>query len=156
MLIVKIIENNTMYSMQIDLHTLLCSNKVISAIFVSSIFSVHSSTNLSTNIFPHQQFSQSKYSLTSHDLSNSNSQLLGFQINHLLHTPLSINILRSRLHLSSFHLCLLLQALASRLHLHLQVSCHFMGLVSLVLDIRLNTLPFMFLITSGIFLHMDH
>ena len=39
---------------------------------------------------------------------------------------------------------LLLQTLASNLHLHLHVSCHFMCLVSLVLDIRLNTLTFKF------------
>ena len=34
------------------------------------------------------------------------------------------------------------------LHLHLQVSCDSMYLVSLVLDIRLNTKTVMFLITS--------
>ena len=38
---------------------------------------------------------------------------------------------------------------ASNLHLHLQVLCHSICLVSLVLDIRLNTLTFMFLIVSG-------
>ena len=45
--------------------------------------------------------------------------------------------------------CLLLQTLASSLHLHLQVSYNFVCLVSLVLHIRLNTLTFMFLTTSG-------
>ena len=85
----------------------------------------------------------------SHDLSHSHLQSLGFQIKSLSHIPLSINSLHSHLHLYSFHLCLLLKTLASRLHLHLQVSCHSMCLVSLVLDIRLNSLAFMFLITSG-------
>ena len=57
--------------------------------------------------------------------------------------------MHSHLHLSSFQHCLLLQTLASNLHLHLHVSCHSVCLVSLVLNIRLNTLTFMFLITSG-------
>ena len=43
---------------------------------------------------------------------------------------------------------LLLQTLASNLHLHLQVWFHFIRRVSLVLDTRLNTLIFMFLTTS--------
>ena len=61
----------------------------------------------------------------------------------LSHIPLSINCIHSHLHLSSFHLCcLLLQTLPSNLHLHFQVLCHFMCLVSLVLDIRLNTILF--------------
>ena len=84
-----------------------------------------------------------------HDLLNSHSELLRFQINPLSHIPLSINSLHSNLHLSSFHLCLLLQRLASNLHLRLQVLCHSICLVSLVLSIRLNTLTFMFLIVSG-------
>ena len=85
----------------------------------------------------------------SHDLSHSHSKLLGFQINPLSHIPLSIIYLHSDLHLSSFHLCLLLQILALNLHMHLQVSCHIICLVSLILDIKLNTLTFMFLATSG-------
>ena len=85
----------------------------------------------------------------SHDLSHSQSQLLGFQINPLSHFSSSINSLHSHLHLPLFHLCLLLQALVSHLHLNLQVLCHSICLVSLVLDIRLNTLTFMFLIVSG-------
>ena len=94
----------------------------------------------------------------SNDLSNSHSQLLGFQINTLSQLPLSINSLHSHLHLSLFHLCLLLQILVSSLNLHLQVSCHFICLVSLVLEIRLNTLTFIFLLTSGThnFLQTDH
>ena len=69
-------------------------------------------------------------------------------INPLSHIPFSVNSLHSHLHLSSFHLCLLLQTLTSNLHLHLQVLCHSVCLVSLVLDIRLNTVTFMFLIVS--------
>ena len=65
------------------------------------------------------------------------------------HTPLSINSLHSHQHLSLFQRYLLLQTLAPCLHLHLHISCHFMRLVSLVLDIRLNTLTFKFFITSG-------
>ena len=75
----------------------------------------------------------------SHNLSRSQLQLIGFQINYLSHIPLSINSLHSYLHLSSFHLCLLLQTLESILHLHLQVLCHSICLVSLVLDIRLKS-----------------
>ena len=53
------------------------------------------------------------------------------------------------MHLSSLQHCLLLQAFASGLHLHLEVSCHFIYLVSLVLDIRLKNFIFKFLTTSG-------
>ena len=83
-----------------------------------------------------------------HDLSHSHSQVLGFQINALSHIPLSINSLNSHLYLSSFHLFLLLQTLALILHMHLQVPCQIMCLVSLILDIKLNTLTFMFLTVS--------
>ena len=62
---------------------------------------------------------------------------------------MSINSFHSHLDLLLFHLCLLSQTLASSLHLNLQVSCHFMYLLSLVLEIRLNILTFMFLTTSG-------
>ena len=66
----------------------------------------------------------------SHDLLNSQLQLLGFQTNPVSHSSLSRNSsLHSHLHLSSFHLCLLLQTLASNLHLHLQVSSHSMCFV---------------------------
>ena len=58
------------------------------------------------------------------------------------HIFFNLNILQhhiiyhtSHLHLPSFHLCLLLQTLASNLHLHLQVLCHSICLVLLVLDI---------------------
>ena len=85
------------------------------------------------------------------------SQILGlyFTISRIpnrsfiLYTPLSINSLSSHLHLSPFQRGLLLQTPASYLHLHLHVSCHSMCLVSLVLDIRLNTLTFKFLATLG-------
>ena len=59
MLIVKIFENNTMYSEEelylsissTELHSMeLHSVNVVSAIFASSTFLVHSSTNLSTNL----------------------------------------------------------------------------------------------------------
>ena len=82
-------------------------------------------------------------------LSHLHSQLLGFQINPLSHVPLSINSLHSHLHLCLFHHCLLLQTIASNLHSHFHFSCHFINLVSLVLDIRLNTLTFKSFITSG-------
>ena len=141
MLIVKSTKIKTLYSMQ-ELHLCLFSSsaecnsvEVILASFISSTFSVHSSTHLSTNFFLHLQFLQSKYSPISHDLSHSHLQLLGFQINPLSHTPLSINSQHSHVHLSSFQYCLLLQTLALRLHLHLHVSCCSICLVSLVLDI---------------------
>ena len=51
MLIVKIIENNTMHNVQ-ELHLFLCLFSL--AIFTSSTFSVHSSVSLSTNcLFRH-------------------------------------------------------------------------------------------------------
>ena len=143
MLIVKIIENNTMYNV-LKLHLCLFSfsAKVIFASFTSSLVSVH----YSTNSFLHLQLSQSKYSATSYDLSHSHSQLFGFQIKLLSHKPLSINSLYSHLHLSSFQRCLLLKTLVSNLHLN--VLCYSMCLVSLVLDIRLNNLTFKLLTTS--------
>ena len=51
-------ENNRIYSVQ-ELHLclFLSSAKVILASLTSSIVSVHSSTNLSTNFFLHLQFS---------------------------------------------------------------------------------------------------
>ena len=64
------------------------------------------------------------------------------QINSLSKLTLSISSLHSHLHLSSFQCCLLLQTLASNLHLHLQVSWNFMHLVSLVLEIKFNALIF--------------
>ena len=84
--------------------------------------------------------------------------IIGFKTNRLSHIPLSINYLHSHLHLSLFQRFLLLKTRASSLNLHLKISYYFMCLVSLVLDIRLNTLIFMFLTTSvrHNFLNMDH
>ena len=130
-----------MYSVQ-ELHLCLFSflDEVVSTSFVSSLFSVHSSANLSANLFLHSR--NFKY-------SHSRSQLLGFQINPLSYTSLSINSQHSHLHLSSFQRCLSLQTLLLNLHLFLHVSCHCMCLVSLVADTRLNTLTFKFFATSG-------
>ena len=85
-----------------------------------------------------------------HNLSHTHAQLLGFQIYPLSHTILLIkSSLHSHLHLSSFHICLLLQTAEVNLHVHLQVSCHAICLVSLILAIRLNTLTLIFLVMSG-------
>ena len=78
------------------------------------------------------------------------SQILGFQISLISHLPLSINSLHSNLHLSSFQRCLLLQTLASSLHLNLNVSFHSIYLASLAFDNRLNSLTFMHLTTREI------
>ena len=90
------------------------------------------------------------------DLLHSDSQLLGFQINPLSHKPLSIHSLHSHLHLSSFQRCLLLQTPASKLYLLLHISCHSMCFVSLVLDIRLNSLTFKVFTTSGTHIFAVH
>ena len=75
--------------------------------------------------------------------------MLGFQINPSSHLTLSISFLHSHLHLLLFQCCLLLQTLASHLHFHAQVLCQDTCLISLILHIRLNTLIFMSLATSG-------
>ena len=137
---------NTIYTVQeLYLFSLSFSARVILASFTSSAVSVHSSTNLSTNFFLHLQFSWSKYSPISHALS----QLLGFQINPLSHTPLPINYLHSHLHLFLSQRCLLLQTFSPNLHSHLQGSCYSINLVSLAFDIKLNTLTFKSFLTSG-------
>ena len=129
----KITENNTVYSAkELHLWLFLSSAKVILGSFTPSTFTVHSSaelcsvelrsTNLSTNFFLRLQYFWSKYLPTWHDLLHSRSQSLGFQINPLLHTPLSKNCLHSQLHLSLFQRYLLLQTLGSNPHLHLHVS----------------------------------
>ena len=65
-------------------------------------------------------------------------------------TQIRINSLHSHLHLLLlFQSCLLLQTLASNLHLHFHISCYSICLVSLVLDIRLKTLTFKFFTTSA-------
>ena len=55
MLAVNIIETSTMYDVQ-ELHLCIFLVKVISVILTSSILSVHSPTNLSTNYFLQLQF----------------------------------------------------------------------------------------------------
>ena len=140
MFIVKVIENNTVQSVQEYLHLFSylfsCSPKVIFVILTSSIFSLYSSTNLSTNFFLHVQFYQPKYFPTLHDLLHSHSQLLVFQMNPLSQLTFSINSLHSHLHLSSFQRCLLLQKLASNLHLHYKVHAivYILLHLSLILD----------------------
>ena len=118
MLIIIIIENKTMSNT-----CKLCLNfvELILTRFFSLKFSVYSSFNLSANLSLHFQFLYSRYSPKSPDLSHSLSQLLEFEINPSLHTPLSINSLHSHLHLSSFQHYFLLQTLSSNLHLHLHV-----------------------------------
>ena len=134
-----------MYNMQ-ELHLL----SFLSSIFTSSsIFSVHSSTNLSTCLFLHLHFLYSKYPPTSLGLSQSQSQLLRFQAKPLSHTSLSINPLHSDQHLSLFQRCLSLQTIACNLHIHLHVSWNFICLVSFILEIRLNTFTFKSFTTSG-------
>ena len=91
-MIVKSIENNIMYNMQ---ESLLHFVELILIKLSSSIFSLHSSISLSTNLFLHLQFSQSKYSPKLHDISHSRLQLLGFHIYPLSHITLSINYLHS-------------------------------------------------------------
>ena len=118
--------------------------------FISLMVSVYSSASESTNFFLHLQLLLAKYSPILQDLSHSHSQLLGFQINPLLHTFLSINSLHSHLHFSSFHCCFLLQIIPFNLHMHLHVSYHFIYLVSLVSCIKLNTVAFKFFIISGV------
>ena len=80
MFIFKFIKNKTMNTMQ-ELHLLSFLFLFSTNLVLSILFSVHSSTSLSTNFFLHLQFSQSKYLPISQDLSHSHSQLLGFQIN---------------------------------------------------------------------------
>ena len=126
MLIAKNIENNTMYNMQ-ELHISL-------AIFTSSIFSVYSSTSLSANYFLHLQFffSNIKWSVA-----------FTFTFTRIPNISfITYTFINQFFTIWLFHCCLLLQTLASSLHLHLHVSCHFMRLVSLVLDIRLKALSF--------------
>ena len=86
----------------------------------------------------------------SHDLSHSKSQLLQFQINPLSHTQTHAHTHTYTHTHTLFQRSFSLQTLVSNLHLHLHVPCHSVYLVSLVLDIKLNTLMFMFYITSGI------
>ena len=119
MFIVKIIENNTVQCARTAFIFMLIFifAKVILASFACSIFLVHSSINWSTNFLLHLQFSKSKYSPISHDLSHSLSQLLGSQIDLLSQIPLAINSLHSYLHLFLFQLSLFYE------HSHLVCIC---------------------------------
>ena len=121
----KNIQNNTLYTIENHHLSLFSFFTVMLTNFISSVFSVHSSTSGSTNFFLHLQFEWSKYSTTPQDLSHSHSQLLELKINPLSHTPFLINYLHLHLHLSWFHRCLLLRIILSNLHMHLQVLCHF-------------------------------
>ena len=134
---------------------LIIKNMTINTIFWKNCITLH---NYLQSFYFHQYFHyilQLIYQLFSFDTYNFyNLSILlhhmiyhvyiGFQINPLSHIPLSINSLHSHLHLSLLHLLLLLQTLSSSLHLHLEVSCHSICIVSLFLDIRLNTLRFIF------------
>ena len=131
-LIMKNMTNNIMYILQ-EVHTCLWSFRV--ALWIISfllIFSLHFLADLLINSFRHLQFLLSKYCLMSHDLSHSHSHILGFQISSLSHLPLSINSLHQHLRFQYSNV------------VHLQVSCCFIYLVSLLLDIRLHTLISMF------------
>ena len=55
-LIMKNITNNTMYTVQEDLHSFLQPYCIILAILTLSIYLLHSSTNVSTSFFLHLQF----------------------------------------------------------------------------------------------------
>ena len=106
MFIIKNTANNIMYIL-LELHTFFINIQwnciqwnYLQSISFPSMFSLHSSSNLSNILFIFYY----KNSPMSHDLSHSHSQVLGFQINPLSHIPLSINSLHSHLHLSSFHL----------------------------------------------------
>ena len=121
MVIIKNMQNNTMYTIQ-ELHSFICSFSL--SIFITSIFSVHSSTNESINFF-------STLTIRIIEIFTNITRFLTFAITNTrikkypsLHTPLSINSLYSHLHLSSFHRCLLSQIILSNLHIHLQVSFH--------------------------------
>ena len=68
----------------------------------------------------------------SHNLPHSHEQVLGFQIYPLSHTNSLIeSSLHSHLHLSLFHVCLILQTAEVNLHIHLQDSCHIICRASL-------------------------
>ena len=88
------------------------SQTYFSKFYVIISFSTFFNQFINYFFFLYLQFSQSKHSPISHNLSHSHSQSLGFQINLLSHIPLSINSLYSHLYLSSFQHCLLLQTLA--------------------------------------------
>ena len=69
----------------------------------------------------------------------------------LLHTPLSINSLHLHQHLSLFQCRLLWQTIASNLHIHLHVSCHF--IMPCFISSQHTGLSLLILIISGYALH---
>ena len=91
---------------------------------------------------------QSKYSLTLHDLSHSDSHILGFQTNPSSYLPLSINSLNLHLHLSLFNVAYYYKHL-HLIYIYMNKSYAIIYDVSIILDIRLSNLIFMSLITSG-------
>ena len=107
---------------QLLLHiTLFSAIEIVSVLFNGIAFRIsssHSNTNLSISFFLHLKFGSSKYSPTLHDLSQSHSQILGFQINQSSHLPLLIISLHSHLHLSLFQRFVSLQTLTSNLQTH--------------------------------------
>ena len=152
MLTVKIIESKTMYSVQeLCLHlfsTNLHSVEFILTSLVSSIFSVHSSTNLFTNILLHLQFLYSRYSVrfitfTLTITRTPNKSFIPYAIINQFFAFTATFTVIPTLH------SLLSQILQLNLHLHLHVSCHSMHLVSLVPNTRLKTLTFKFFTISG-------
>ena len=128
-IIKKEIANNTMYIVQ-EFYILLLSFKVtLWMILFSSIFSLHSSTNLLISSFLYLQLLWSKFCLMPHDLSHSHSHTLGFQIKSFITFIFVNQFFNSHLHLSLFQSCLLLQTFASNLHLRLQALWHSICLV---------------------------
>ena len=107
--------------------------------------------------FKHSFFPSKKKNTTNvYDYKKSNGKkyyafiflpIPGFKTKFLSHVSLSIYSLHVRLNPSLFQRCLQMQTLASNLHLRLQGSCYS---CFITFDIRLNTLTFMVLTTSGI------
>ena len=91
----------------------------------------------------------------SHDLSQSHSKILELQKKKkkkkkffvtyaLVHKPFALPAA-----FIVITMLLLLKTFASNLHIHFQVSCHSICIFLFVLEIRLNTLTFMFLTIRG-------
>ena len=140
-----------MYSMQ-ELYLFLCSFLLV--IFTSSIFSVHSLTSLSAIFFLHlftiyifqNITSFITFTFTITKILNKCLMTYTFINQFFAFTPTIIIIPRLFIVANT--------RIKSNLHLH--VSCHFMCLISLVLDIRLKTLTFNFFTSGHTFLHMNH
>ena len=142
MLIIKIIENNTMYNIQeLHLSSLLPTIFNSSTQFHYTLPQVYQLFFSTLTIFIIQILTNIIWFIT--------LILTITGLPNISHTSLWIHCLHSHQHLSSFQPCLLLETLAPNQHLHFHVSCHFMCLVSLVFEIRLNTLTFRLFIISG-------